>query len=129
LLAGRESRAPRPGESVLQVVEHAGVTLRQFGRDLIVWSDEILQGLAGGRIANLARDFPNATKESGGRAGREAVVFLAGLNVTKPREIAKPGTRNDLLESMLFTLQAPAFGVLRKEADQQGNYHQDGLYE
>ena len=129
LLAGREGGAPRPGEEVLQVADHAGVTFRQFRGDLVARKHEIFQGFAGGRVGGLVGEFPSAIEKSGGRGGREAVVFLAGLNVGQPGEIAKLGICLGLLERLQFTLQPPGFAVLRKEADQEGNDHRDGLYE
>ena len=107
MLAGREGGAPRPGEDVLQVADHAGVAFRQFRRDLVARRHEILQGFTDGRVGGLVGEFPSSIEESGGRGGREAVVFLAGLNVGQPGEIAKLGICVGLLERMQFTLQAP----------------------
>jgi hypothetical protein len=129
LLPGREGSAPRPGEDVLQVADHARVTFRQFRRDLVAWRQEIFQGFADGRVGRLVGEFPSAIEESGGRGRREAVVFLAGLNVGQPGEISKLGICVGLLERVQFTLQAPGLDVLRKEADQEGNDDRDGLYE
>ncbi len=96
---------------------------------LMIHAHEILQGFAGGRVGGLVGEFPSAIEESGGRGGREAVLLLAGLNVGQPGEIAKLGICLGLLERLQFTLQAPGFAVLRKQADQEGNDDRDGLYE
>src|ERR1035441_5996756 len=86
------------------------VTFRQFRRDLVARRHEILQGFPGGRVGGLVGEFPSAIEESGGRGGREAVVFLAGLNVGQPGEIAKLGNGNGQYRGNWALLKRAAVG-------------------
>ena len=92
MLAGREGGAPRPGEDVLQVADHAGVPFRQFLRDLVARRHEILQGFTDGRVGGLVGEFPSSIEESGGRGGREA-CWSACRSPSRRRALTYCGTK------------------------------------